>query len=56
MISLIIKVYQFKVWGTLKYCERKGELHAKSLTEPVVLHEYLQECYSNVFQNRTAIF
>lgn len=40
MISLIIKVYQFKVWETLKYCERKGELHAKSLTEPVVLHEY----------------
>lgn len=40
MISLIIKVYQFKVWETLKYCERKGEFHAKSLTGPVVLHEY----------------
>lgn len=40
MIALIIKIYQFKVWENLKYCERKGELHVKSITEPLVLHEY----------------
>lgn len=40
MISLIIKIYQFKVWKMLKYCERKDELPAKSLTDTVVLHEY----------------